>query len=122
MLKYLKLFESIELYHGTVFDFDKFNFSNIGTGTSKQVHGYGMYFTENKGVARFYCDESSCGHKSKYIYQVIIYRDNFLEWEHSIDEHQAHIILNRYKRIEENEDKINDMIEVLGLNEGKVEK
>ena len=118
LLKYSIFLESIELYHGTVYDFDKFNFSNIGTGTSKSVHGYGMYFTENEGVAKFYCDESSCGHKSKYIYHVKIFRDNFLDWDGGIDENQANIILNKYLRREQNESLIEDMREVLGLTEG----
>jgi GNAT superfamily N-acetyltransferase len=118
LLKYSIFLESIELYHGTVYDFDKFNFSNIGTGTSKSVHGYGMYFTESEGVAKFYCDESSCGHKSKYIYHVNIFRDNFLDWDGDVDGDQAQTILNKYLRREQSESLIEDMEEVLGLKEG----
>lgn len=38
-------------YHGTPHKFDKFSIENIGTGEGNQVHGWGLYFAENKNIA-----------------------------------------------------------------------
>lgn len=41
-------------YHGTPHRFDEFSLENIGTGEGNQVHGWGLYFAENKDVSEGY--------------------------------------------------------------------
>lgn len=49
-----QLFKGIRAYHGSPHDFDKFNLDKIGTGEGAQAYGHGLYFAENKDVARSY--------------------------------------------------------------------
>lgn len=49
----------IRAYHGSPYDFDKFDASKIGTGEGAQAYGHGLYFAGNEGVARTYRDELS---------------------------------------------------------------
>ena len=41
-------------YHGTPHSFDKFDANKIGTGEGNQTFGFGLYFAENKDVAKGY--------------------------------------------------------------------
>jgi hypothetical protein len=47
---------TINAYHGSPHDFDRFDISRIGTGEGAQAYGHGLYFAENEGVARSYRD------------------------------------------------------------------
>lgn len=44
----------IRAYHGSPYDFDKFDLSKIGTGEGAQSYGHGLYFAENPAVAADY--------------------------------------------------------------------
>lgn len=44
----------IRAYHGSPYDFDKFDISKIGTGEGAQAYGHGLYFAENPLVAESY--------------------------------------------------------------------
>lgn len=48
--------KGITAYHGSPYDFDKFDLSKIGTGEGAQAYGHGLYFAENEGVAKNYRD------------------------------------------------------------------
>jgi hypothetical protein len=52
---------AIKAYHGTPYDFDKFDAAKIGTGEGAQAYGHGLYFAENEGVARSYRDQLAGG-------------------------------------------------------------
>lgn len=52
-------------YHGSPYDFNKFDMSKIGTGEGAQAYGRGLYFSENEAVARDYRDALSGGLISK---------------------------------------------------------
>lgn len=43
-------------YHGSPYDFDRFDASKIGTGEGNQTFGYGHYLAENEDVAKHYRD------------------------------------------------------------------
>jgi len=47
-------FEPIRAYHGSPYDFEKFDISKIGTGEGAQAYGHGLYFAENPAVAADY--------------------------------------------------------------------
>lgn len=44
----------IRAYHGSPYDFDRFDLSKIGSGEGNQVYGHGLYFAENPAVATGY--------------------------------------------------------------------
>lgn len=46
----------IKAYHGSPYDFDRFDASKIGTGEGAQAYGHGLYFAGNEAVARSYRD------------------------------------------------------------------
>lgn len=48
--------QGIRAFHGSPYDFDKFDMSKIGTGEGAQAYGRGLYFAENEGVAKGYRD------------------------------------------------------------------
>jgi hypothetical protein len=49
-----RIAETLEAYHGSPHDFDRFDLSKIGTGEGAQAYGHGLYFAENERVARGY--------------------------------------------------------------------
>lgn len=44
----------IRAYHGSPYDFDRFDLSKIGTGEGAQAYGHGLYFAESPKVAEIY--------------------------------------------------------------------
>jgi len=46
-------------YHGSPYDFSKFDTAAIGTGEGAQAYGHGLYFADSEGVARSYRDNLS---------------------------------------------------------------
>jgi hypothetical protein len=50
---------SIRAYHGSPYDFDKFDISKIGTGEGAQSYGHGLYFAENPATAQAYKENLS---------------------------------------------------------------
>jgi hypothetical protein len=42
------------VYHGTPHSFNKFDIAKVGTGEGNQAFGHGMYFAENKDIAKSY--------------------------------------------------------------------
>jgi hypothetical protein len=43
--------KGIRAYHSSPHDFERFDFSKIGTGEGAQVYGHGIYFAENPAVS-----------------------------------------------------------------------
>jgi len=54
----------IKAYHGSPYDFDKFDASKIGTGEGAQSYGYGHYLAESEKVASGYRDRLAKGHSA----------------------------------------------------------
>ena len=48
--------QTIRAYHGSPYDFDRFDASTIGTGEGNQAYGHGLYFAENEDIAYGYRD------------------------------------------------------------------
>lgn len=44
----------IRAYHGSPYDFERFDLSRIGTGEGNQAYGHGLYFAENEATAKAY--------------------------------------------------------------------
>jgi hypothetical protein len=49
-----KIARSIRAYHGSPYDFERFDISKIGAGEGAQAYGHGLYFAENPVVAESY--------------------------------------------------------------------
>jgi hypothetical protein len=49
----------IKAYHGSPYDFDRFDASKIGTGEGAQAYGHGLYFAGAEDVAKKYRDNLS---------------------------------------------------------------
>lgn len=49
----------ITAYHGSPYNFDKFDLSKVGSGAKSQNYGYGSYFTESPSVAKQYANPDS---------------------------------------------------------------
>lgn len=56
----------IRAYHGSPYDFEKFDMSKIGTGEGAQAYGHGLYFAENPEVATGYKTSLSDRHPMHY--------------------------------------------------------
>lgn len=54
----------IRAYHGSPYDFDRFDMSKIGTGEGAQGYGHGLYFADSPNVARTYQSKVSAMHGS----------------------------------------------------------
>jgi hypothetical protein len=54
-----QLAKPIRAYHGSPYDFDRFDSSKIGTGEGAQAYGYGLYFAGNEDVGKGYRDRLS---------------------------------------------------------------
>lgn len=83
----------ITAYHGSPYEFEKFDLSRIGTGEGAQSYGHGLYFAENPNVAESYrpfeiknpgrSAEEVPSIDSGYMYQVNINanHEDFLDWD-----------------------------------------
>ena len=74
----------LTVYHGTPYNFIKFQNKNIGSGEGSQSFGWGLYFTANKSVAEYYAKmlKKDVG----YVYTVKIRNGHFFEWYKKLDE------------------------------------
>ena len=70
-------------YHGTPHNFDRFSTSAIGTGEGTQAFGWGLYFTNQEDIARWYADKLSPVKVKKEYYIIkdyieVLYREVFI--------------------------------------------
>lgn len=66
----------IKAYHGSPYDFDKFDASKIGTGEGRASHGHGFYMTKATDLAEYYRPPGG------RVYEIEIARrpDELLDW------------------------------------------
>jgi hypothetical protein len=50
---------AIKAFHGSPYDFERFDMSKIGTGEGAQAYGHGLYFAEHEPIAVGYRDRLS---------------------------------------------------------------
>jgi hypothetical protein len=88
--------KGIRAYHASPHDFDRFDFSKIGTGEGHQVYGKGGYFAESaevSGRGGHYDKQFSTPEKPAKIYEVAINADpeKFLDWDKPLRD-QGHVV------------------------------
>lgn len=54
----------IRAYHGSPYDFDRFDASKIGRGTGRKAYGHGLYFSESEPMAETYRSGASALHRT----------------------------------------------------------
>jgi hypothetical protein len=54
----------IRAYHGSPYDFDRFDASKIGRGTGRRSYGHGLYFSESEPLADTYRRSASALHRT----------------------------------------------------------
>lgn len=69
-MKYIKLFEEINLYHGSGKRFDKFDSSMMNKNSGQDTYGWGFYFTDSEDIAKVYANT----HDEKYVYHVTLHK------------------------------------------------
>ena len=105
---------NLVLYHGSNHNFIQFSTKNIGNGEGNQSFGYGLYFTDNEEVAKFYA--SMLGGDNGIVY-VIRTNDLILfDWYGKLDNDIKSKLINNLKKININELPIKRM-----LVKGKIE-
>ena len=75
------------VWHGSPYEFDKFRLDKIGTGEGAQAFGWGLYFTDRKGIAEAYANM-----KKDY---GLMYNGNKIEYPSSLN------FLVEYPKIDE---------------------
>ena len=50
---------TIRAFHGSPYEFEKFEMGQVGTGEGAQAYGHGLYFAEAEDVARIYMDATT---------------------------------------------------------------
>jgi hypothetical protein len=58
----------VDAWHGSPYEFDKFQTAFMGKGEGAQAFGWGLYFTDLNGIAREYA-ESLAKQKQSYLYK-----------------------------------------------------
>ena len=87
-MKILEVYNEVlndgKLYHGSPHKFLEFTTDNMGGGEGVQAFGWGLYFTDSRGLAEHYA--RVLGKGVGYVYTVKLTRRNFLSWNKSIDD------------------------------------
>jgi len=75
-------------YHGSGYDFNKFDMLKVGSGDGLNKYGYGLYFADNEDLAAYYAIENSIGKtKARMMYTVKLKElDQFYGWEEETPE------------------------------------
>ena len=95
-------------YHGSPYNFNKFDFDRIGSGDGLSKFGYGLYFTDTKELAEYYAKELSIGEHRKTgynLYTVKLYNLNeFYPWEEELPHHIADCVMRKLDKIGKSDD------------------
>jgi hypothetical protein len=90
-------------YHGSPYEFNKFDISRVGTGDERSKFGWGLYFTDSPSTALQYAKDLSIGklkNSGFNVYEVrLIGLDNFIPFEEQIPDHVHDCIINTLARM-----------------------
>lgn len=118
----------IRAYHGSPYDFDRFDASKIGTGEGAQAYGYGHYFGGHEDTAEFYRRSVTATKRTpeqdaqEFIRQAYQKRGNLvgavLDVMDRADASQAEAVANGMDEAAARWDKIRDAAAAFNVNEG----
>lgn len=93
----------IRAYHGSPYDFDRFDLSKIGTGEGNQAYGHGGYFADLELLAKRYRDETSRarGVDKGTMYEVNIKADpnDLLDWDKPLSADASQVIKDAFNHV-----------------------
>jgi hypothetical protein len=77
---------SFTAYHGSPYNFDKFDFEKIGSSEQGDKYGHGLYFTPDKDLAIWYAKDSTLAkHQDGLnLYEVRLISPNLEHWDQQI--------------------------------------
>lgn len=83
-------------YHGSPYEFERFDINRVGSGDSRSKFGWGLYFTDSPDTALKYAQELSIGKLKDTgynIYEVkLLGLDSFYQWDAEISESLAQVV------------------------------
>ncbi|MBQ1983252.1 MAG: hypothetical protein II232_01320, partial [Spirochaetaceae bacterium] len=88
-------------YHGSPHNFDRFTTDAIGTGEGAQSFGWGLYFTNQEDIARWYADKLSKNNKELFnrnLYTVELPEGKYLYWDKAYEGNDYKLILEDIKQ------------------------
>jgi hypothetical protein len=90
-------------YHGSPYQFDRFDTDKIGSGDGLAKFGHGFYFADNKETAIYYAKELSIGDNRKNGFNLYTVRllnlNEFYNWEEETPHHIAECIVRKLQKI-----------------------
>ena len=98
-VKYKMIHNGTNLYHGSPHKFNKFSTDNIGSGEGNQSFGWGLYFTDNKGIGEHYADVGNNNNRARIKNDLISgeFRDSlYVNKDTMSDELQRFLSKNGY--------------------------
>ena len=80
--------EYLTAYHGTGANIEAFSLKNVGEGEGVNKYGYGLYFTSDEDIARYYANRS--GSKGK-VYTVDLFdrKPTLFNWDEGVNFQEA---------------------------------
>ena len=98
--------ERINAYHGSPYDFDRFDITKIGSGDGLNKYGHGLYFADREDTAEYYARELSIGDQRETgfnIYEVLLNGD-FYAWDDQIPPHIHDCVAGKLREMGHEED------------------
>lgn len=98
-VRYKMIHNGTNLYHGSPHKFNKFSTDNIGSGEGNQSFGWGLYFTDNKGIGEHYADIGNNNNRARIKNDLISgeFRDSlYVNKDTMSDELQRFLSKNGY--------------------------
>ena len=98
-VRYKMIHNGTNLYHGSPHKFNKFSTNNIGSGEGNQSFGWGLYFTDNKGIGEHYADIGNTNNRARIKNDLISgeFRDSlYVNKDTMSDELQRFLSKNGY--------------------------
>ena len=98
-VRYKMIQNGTNLYHGSPHKFNKFSTDNIGSGEGNQSFGWGLYFTDNKGIGEHYADIGNNNNRARIKNDLISgeFRDSlYVNKDTMSDELQRFLSKNGY--------------------------
>jgi hypothetical protein len=90
-------------YHGSPYQFDRFDINRVGSGDGLAKFGHGLYFASNIETAMYYAKELSIGNNKKNGFNLYTVRllnlNEFYRWEEETPSHVAECIVRKLRKI-----------------------
>ncbi len=91
--------EDVQAWHGSPYDFDKFDVGKMGSGEGAQAFGWGLYFTDLKSIANRYSKiKQNVDALAQYIFGLKYTRENLEQIEAMSNAELIKLVNQAYER------------------------